>query len=153
MTQSRWITALSIALFVSLALNVFVAGWAVGHGFGPRGGPGGPDEAGLRIGIERVLRVLPAEDRQVVRGLFEERRPLIRQQFEALREARKKVADVLRAEPFDQAAFEQAYGEMRQRSAGVQDAIHAVIVAAVPKLSPAGRLELAEGRWQHPGGD
>ena len=145
MTQSRWITALSVALFISLALNIFVAGWVAGHRMGP---PGGMGEAGIRIGIQRVLRFLPPDDKPVVEAMFEAERPNIRGQFQALREARKKVADILRAPDFDQAAFESAYGEMRQRSADVQNAIHALIVAAVPKLSPAGRRALADARWR-----
>ncbi|MGH6932603.1 MAG: periplasmic heavy metal sensor [Dongiaceae bacterium] len=149
MTQSRWITGLSIALFISLALNIFVAGWVAGHGKGPRGGHGGLSEAGMRVGIQRVLRVLPPDDRRVVETMFEAERPSIRQQFEALRQAHQAVAATLRAQPFDQAAFEQAYGVMRQHSGAVQDAIHSVIVAAVPKLTNAGRAELALGRWRH----
>jgi uncharacterized membrane protein len=149
MTQSRWIAVLSAALFVSLALNIFVAGWVAGHGIGRPGGPGMMSEGGIRLGMQRVLRVLPPDDRKLMEGLFEARRSAIRGAFEALREAREAVGDTLRAEPFDQAAFERAYAEMRRRSAEIQESIHDVIMAAAPRLSPTGRRELAEARWRH----
>lgn len=149
MTARRWITVLGAALFVSLALNLFLGGVIAGRGVGHRGGfDGQMTAANVKLAIERVSRVLPEADGDVMRGLFEERRADLKARFEALREARKAVGAALKAEPFDAATFSAAYETMQSRNQEVQAAIHGVIKAAVPQLSAEGRVAIAERRWR-----
>ena len=151
MTARRWITVLAVALLLSLGLNLFLGGAMAGRMFGQRSGGGGALEmtpANLKIGIERVLRVLPVADATIMRGMFEAQRGDLRQRFVALQRARKAVGEALRAESFDPAAFAAAYETMQARSQEVQAAVHGVIKAAVPQLSAEGRLAIAERRWR-----
>jgi len=150
MSARRWITILGAALVVSLALNLFFGGVIVGHRFGPRGGFDWQlTPAGLRLGMERVLRALPDNDAKLVRGLFEAQRADITQRFQALQDARKAVGAALKAEPFDPAAFTAAYEAMQARSQELQAAVHGVIKAAIPQLSAEGRAAIAERRWRN----
>jgi uncharacterized membrane protein len=145
MTASRWIVVLSVALLVSFGTNLFLGGIVVGRGV--RGQPGLLTEAGVRVGVERMLRTLPEEDRQIVRQMFEEQRPQVKERFEALRAARRTVAETLRTEPFDKVAFTTAYDDVRARSVALQDSLLGIVKEAVPLLSLEGKRALAEGRW------
>jgi uncharacterized membrane protein len=147
MTAPRWMTVLGAALVVSLALNVFFFGVIVGHRVG-RGGPEEITPAGMKLRLDRVLKVLPDDDAKVMRSLFEAQRGDIAERFRALQESRKAVGGTLKAEPFDPAAFTQAYETMQARSRELQDAIHAVIKAAIPQLSAEGRAAIRERRWR-----
>lgn len=149
MTARRWITVLAVALLLSLGLNLFLGGAIAGRMFGQRsGGALEMTPANLKVGIERVLRVLPEADATVMRGMFEAQRGDLRQRFVALQRARKAVGEALRAEPFDAAAFAAAYETMQARSQEVQAAVHGVIKAAVPQMSAEARLAIAERRWR-----
>lgn len=148
MTPRRWFTVLGAALVLSLAVNFFLGGLVLGRGVGQGGGMAWASAPALRVGIERVLRTLPDGDRKLVRGMFEEQKDAIMQKLVAFREARRGVAQALKAVPFDPDAFAAAYQTMQDRNRDLQEAIHAVIKAAVPQLSPAGREAMAEGRWR-----
>ncbi len=149
MTARRWITVLGVALVVSLGLNLFLVGIVAGRGFGPRGDFDWQlTPAKLKLGVERVLRALPADDAKLMRSLFEAQRPDIAQRFEALQDARKAVGAALKAEPFDAAAFTAAYEAMQARSQELQAAIHGLIKAAIPQLSADGRAAVVERRWR-----
>jgi len=148
MTPRRWFTVLGAALVISLAVNFFLGGLVLGRGVGQGGGMAWASAPALRVGIERVLRTLPDGDRKLMRGMFEEQKDPIMQKLVAFREARRGVAQALKAVPFDPAAFAAAYQTMQDRNRDLQEAIHAVIKAAVPQLSPAGREAMAEGRWR-----
>jgi len=147
-TPRRWFTLLGAALVVSLAVNFFLGGLVVGRGVGQGGGIAWAAAPALRVGIERVLRALPDDDRKLMRSMFEDQRATIMQKLVAFREARKAVGQALKAEPFNPDAFAAAYQTMQDRNRDLQEAIHAVIKAAVPQLSPAGREAIAEGRWR-----
>ncbi|HTO85239.1 MAG TPA: periplasmic heavy metal sensor [Methylomirabilota bacterium] len=148
MTPRRWFTVLGAALVLSLAVNFFLGGLVLGRGVGQGGGMAWASAPALRVGIERVLRTLPDGDRKLVRGMFEEQKDAIMQKLVAFREARRGVAQALKAVPFNPDAFAAAYQTMQDRNRDLQEAIHAVIKAAVPQLSPAGREAMAEGRWR-----
>jgi len=148
MTPRRWFTVLGAALVLSLAVNFFLGGLVLGRGVGQGGGMAWASAPALRVGIERVLRTLPDGDRRLMRGMFEEQKDAIMQKLVAFREARRGVAQALKAVPFDPDAFAAAYQTMQERNRDLQEAIHAVIKAAVPQLSPAGREAMAEGRWR-----
>jgi len=150
MTVRRWFTVLGAILVISLAGNFFLGGLIVGRGFGQGGGGAAwPLSApALKVGIERVLRSLPDDDRKLMRAMFDQQRATIMQKFVAFRDARKAVGQALKAAPFDPAAFAAAYQTMQDRNRELQEAIHAVVKAAVPQLSEAGREAIAEGRWR-----
>jgi uncharacterized membrane protein len=101
----------------------------------------------LQLGIERVARALPDADAALLRSRFDAGRADLAQRFQSLQEARRGVGQALRAEPFDAVALTAAYEAMQARSQEFQAAIHGVIKAVLPQLSPAGRAAVAERRW------
>jgi uncharacterized membrane protein len=102
----RWMW---IALVLSLAVNLFVAGAAaraLWHFRDAHGGPHpGPD------GLSRYLRSLPADRRDEIASLIEAERAKSRALRRMAREKRRQAARAFEAEPFDAARLEAAARE------------------------------------------
>lgn len=142
---------LAVALFVSLAVNLFLAGAMVGRwgwhgdGFGHRDRHWGPKvwltEA---VGEEAAPRIT---------AMWEAHRAAIDPLRDASRAARDAVHQSLVAEPFDQAAYAGALAESLDRSMAVRAAHHAFMVELAAALTPEQRARMAEfagrKRWRH----
>lgn len=116
---------LRIALLVSLALNLMVVGVVAGGIASGRIGGDKPARVGLDLGP--LARMLEPEDRRAIGRSIRETatlRPLSPRQRRA---DLAEIADLLRADPFDAAAMEEAM--TRQRRAASQ-----VITAAQSAL-------------------
>jgi uncharacterized membrane protein len=143
---------LAIALAVSVCLNLFFLGFAVGrrvhrpdrhlHERGAMHHPGmelGPHgflrRAGLRDAgpdVERILR---------------ERRGALRERRAAIEAARHGVAQSLRAEPFDAQRFRTALGTLQTETAQLQTQMHGAFVDVASSLSAEQRQRLAHAPW------
>lgn len=132
-------------LVVSLALNVFMAGaiasyFVVGdeRGFAPH------RHSRAHTLHPRVLRkLLPAQDQTVLDETLKSHRPKIHERVRALRQARRNVADAMRAEPFDRPQLETALGELRARETAMAEAAQAMTTELAARVSPEGRSKLA----------
>ncbi|MGD9864339.1 MAG: periplasmic heavy metal sensor [Pseudodonghicola sp.] len=130
---------LRVLLGVSLALNLLVAGLAVGAAirFG-----GGPERVRPPMPLGALLyRELPREDRKTLRdrnlGAREERAARRRADAEELNAA-------LRAVPFDQARIEAFLTRDAARQAGLEEAMRHAWLARVAAMSDADRAAYAD---------
>jgi Spy/CpxP family protein refolding chaperone len=100
----------------------------------------------------RVLRHAERlSDDPEVAAVLESNRARVRAQRQATRAARRAVHDALQAEPFDRAALERAFAELREQRAKAQAAAHATVVELAEKLGPEERSKLARrGRRDGP---
>ena len=68
---------------------------------------------------------------------------------DAVRQARQKVADILKADPIDQAALDQALAELSQKSQAIMQLGNTMMVEVAKQLSArvagAGRGQLGQG--------
>ncbi|MDX1742107.1 MAG: periplasmic heavy metal sensor [Ruegeria sp.] len=112
--KRRWVTVL---LSVSLALNLLVAGVALGTVYRVKGGE--PDKAPPGFG-PALYRALPKEERKALRGELSERHirdaKMRSQGFAALQTA-------LRAEPFDPVPVNTLLNQQAQAMAELQSAL------------------------------
>lgn len=138
----RWMW---ILLIVSLAINLLVAGGAVGafwHLRHERGlGFGGPSH-----GFSRFLDGLPAEKRQKIEALLDKQRAEMVPLRAAARTARHALLEAFKAEPFDKEKFRQlgkTYRAARRRLSDVRLNDYPDILAL---LEPAERKAFL--RWQ-----
>jgi uncharacterized membrane protein len=131
-------------LAVSLLLNVFLGSVLVGR-MQSRPPQPAPEQKSDRI-IERMASTLPESDGKILRSVSQSRQTSFAGLTAEVEKARDEVRRILRAEPFDQAALQAAFAEVRQRRQAVHEAIHAVLIEAAPQLSPEGRQKLAEWR-------
>jgi hypothetical protein len=145
---------LSIALAVSVALNLFALGFLVARGFHGHRGHGGPPEA---------REELHARHGRKARGfgpyaaeLSEARRTAMRSHRRGIADAQRAVTRALAAEPFDRAALQAALQALRAQQAAAGEAAHDALVELAGKLDAPGRRALAErgpgfgrGRREH----
>lgn len=129
---------LAIGLLISVALNLLCAGFLLGRGLHRGHGRKGVDAAmgGLRHpALRKVYQGQPGQ----VAG----RRA-------AVRTARARVSEALRAEPFQPARLEQSLAELRTETTKTQELLHQALVHAAREGVPETRRELSRGFEQRP---
>lgn len=130
--QGRWALALLVALVLSLAVNLFVAGLQFGHGLRP-----GPQP--VRRDMGEVLGIVPPAARQAVREALGDRRPELRQRLQALRAARQAAFASLAEPDFDPAAATRALARSRDEMVAAQAFVHGAPVDAASRVPPEAR--------------
>ena|SRR5262245_13654394 len=145
----------------SLALNLFgigaIAADAImddGHG-GLFGGHGRPPRF-MGLPSPRELReVLPEADRAKLDELLKANRDRFHQRLDAMFAARQRVADAIKAEPFDRANLVTAFAALREQEAGMAAGAQEWLVEFIAGLDPDGRAKVAEllTRRRKPAGD
>jgi uncharacterized membrane protein len=150
--RSRWLT---IALVISLGINLLILGAVAGHllsghrhmwqrpGMMQGEAGRGADRPGDMV-IQRMTAALPAEHRPAFEAAMAQHRPQLVESGRAVREARTKVRDAMVAEPFDRAKLDAAFAELRARSQELQTAVHTAVSDAAVKLPAEARQKLAE---------
>ena len=134
-------TAVLAALIVSLCINLLLAGMMAGGRWhdddGRRHGPflGGP-----------IMRSVPEDARPLVKEVFDSHKAEFDTHRDAIRQARMKVADVLKADAIDQAQLNQAMNELLQQSQTMRQFGLGVMLEIAQKLPPDVRREMAE-KW------
>jgi len=147
---------LSIALAVSIAINLLLAGIWVGRAFRhPR--PPRADHEMPALHGERGER---EGRRGPLRGLYREHGDELREKRRAIGEARRAAREALEKEPFDRAALESALAALRKETGASQEIMHRAIVEAAAKAPPEERKKLGQalerfgpGAGPGPGGD
>ena len=122
-------TALLAALIVSVCVNLLLGGVMIGgrlHHDGP------------------WWRNVPEEARPVMRQTFESHKAEFDARRDAARQARQKVADILKADPIDQAALDQALAELSQQSQSIMQLGNTMMVEVAKQLSPDLRAQVAD---------
>jgi len=137
---------LGVALSISVALNLFFAGFVVARRLGQREPPW-REQGALEVDAPRhVMRALRhAGGGEHARRALEAHRDEMRAEHRAMREARRAAAAALAAEPFDRAAVERALETVRARVADSQRTAHAVVVEVAAELPPQERARLLSG--------
>jgi uncharacterized membrane protein len=124
---------LSIALALSIALNLLLAGILAGRALFREPPP------------ERVFPAMRGErdgKRAPLRGLFREHGDELREKRRAMGEARRRARAALEAEPFDRAALDRALEGVRKETVASQEIMHRAIGDAAEKGSPGERKQL-----------
>ncbi len=129
------------ALVASLAFNLFFVGligatawrWhnrqAQGMGF---------------AGAGWMVQLMPEDIRMQLRERMQQRRLDMRERVLEVRQAQLAVVRALAAEPYDKAAVERAFAELRQRQGRVQEVLQGTLADAAAELSPEMRKTLID---------
>ena len=149
---------LLIALVASIGLNLFLGSWMLGRWFsgphfprhaammGERGGPGA--DAPGRSTMQRMAASVPAEHRAAFEAVMVKHRDRIAEAAAQARDARGQIRDAIVKEPFDRAALDSAFENLRTRNEALQSATQAAIAEAAASLPPDARRQLADWRAQ-----
>ena len=143
---AKWLIGVAV---VSLCVNLFLVGLMAGHWiYGPgffRGGPDGP-----RRGMEAMIAGVPEDLRPMIKQKFEAAKPQFKAQRAQINAARNKLAAAAEADPFDPAAFDQAFGEFQQAMDGMGALAHQTIREILPQIPAEPRKRLVDNwakRW------
>lgn len=104
------------------------------------GGPGGGPQSAFR----QAVQALPDADRRAFEEAMEAVRGDIQSSQRELRQARLRVNDAIRAEPFSKGAVLDALADVRRRVEAIHQRQHAGTAEALAKLSPESRRQFAE---------
>ncbi|HEY4163736.1 MAG TPA: periplasmic heavy metal sensor [Dongiaceae bacterium] len=130
---------------VSLCLNLFLVGLLAGHWiYGPHPGARGASSRGG--GPEAMIMGVPPDLRPLIKEKFDAARPQFQAARDQVRAARDKVAAAASADPFDPAAFDQAFTGLQQAMDGVQKIAHETISAILPQIPAKERKDLVD-KW------
>lgn len=140
--------SLYIALFASLAVNLFaigavVGGFAMVHRLGPSSHPpaGGMGQGPLWAAADS----LPADQAMTYRRLLREQAQGLSQQVRAARQARREAWLSLTTEPFNAAVVTQSLAQARSLEMQARSDVEQTIVDFAAKLTPDQRAKLADG--------
>lgn len=136
---------LIVALVLSLALNVFAAGFITARIAGPHGPPPRHEEGRSFDNPFRLMRhaeALPPGSREAFRAAIEEKLPALRAQHEEMRRLRRELWEEMSGDSWDRAALETRMEEIRQTQARQREAFDAAFLAAFETLSPEDRQTL-----------
>jgi uncharacterized protein (DUF2236 family) len=140
-----WAIAIFVALFVSVAANLMIAGFAASRFGGP---PRHPDliERIVAIGI----RAFPPAIRSGIQLRSDERREELRVLIDSVEDSRMRMVDAMRANPFDAAALEAAFADMRVRVTDLQAAGQEIVGEAIAAAPADARAQIRLGRGPFP---
>ena len=139
---------LLVVLFVSLAANLLIAGFAVSRFSGgrPPGFGGGDLDRLVTLGIG----AFPPEIQDDIRQRVQDERPKFRNYLMGLRQTRQTMFDAMRAPDFDRKALDDAFAELRDELNGIQVVGQAIVADAVAAAPPEARQQIRPPRGPFP---
>lgn len=142
--SGKWLRRL---LFASLAVNLFFVGLVSARVGLDVEIPGFERE---RRGFHelphpRTLReALPSERQELLETTLDAHREAVRTRFRALNAARQRVADAIRAVPFDAAELDAAFAVLRHENSDTAASLHRMLAELVARLDDGERAAVAE---------
>ena len=136
---------LLVVLLVSLAANLLIAGFAVAR-FSGMGPPGGEIERIVALGIH----AFPPEIQRNIMGDVRDRRGELRARVQAVQAARQRMFQAMRAEPFNRAALDAAFADVRNATNDVQIIGQNIVADAVANAPADVRARIRQSRGPFP---
>ena len=153
MSSSRWI---SIALLVSLAINVLVLGFVIGRGMPFGENPAMHRTGGERLdptaGYFRMLHKWPENRRESFRPVVREHMQGMRSHFQKIPPLHREIQASLDAEPFDPRTLEAALEKLRAHLQISQEKTHSSLVELAKTMPLDERQLLGKEMRQSPRG-
>jgi uncharacterized membrane protein len=140
----RWIGP---ALLISLIINLFLVGMIatamIAHRGGPRGEFRSPPQPFFGM-MRRGAAALPAGDRAAMRDIMMQQFPIIKPYFVKIDTARRNLADVIAATPYDPAKVAAAFATIDSAQAEMVKATRNAMIQGFGKMSDEQRIRLAD---------
>lgn len=147
MTIGRpWAIAILALLFLSVASNLVIAGFAISRFADHRPPRDSMIERIVAIGI----RAFPPPIQESIERSSREQREELRARLGAVQESRMQMFEAMRADPFDQAALDAAFAEFRTRTGELQQAGQTIVGAAVAAEPADVRIKIRPPRGPFP---
>lgn len=130
--KNNWV---GICLFVSLAVNIFLAGVV----FGRKDSDVMPRGEKIVAAIGAIKEVSP-ESRAKAKNLVKAEWPKIQENLKGVRAKRQEVRSLLEQPSYDPEALEESFADLRSAVADVQAEAHQLVVKIAEELSPEERV-------------
>ncbi len=137
---------LLVVLFVSLAANVMIAGFVVSRVADFR--PGGPGEIDRIVSLG--IRAFPPEIQGDIMNQTRAHRSQFRAGLDAVRNSRQRMFAAMRADPFNRAALDEAFAEVRSTTNEVQAIGQTIVADAIANAPPDVRARIRQPRGPFP---
>lgn len=144
------------ALFLSLATNLFMAGYMIGHHASggdtaavnapPKPGMAEDRKAEWQKRDEELRKNISAEDRKIFEDIKQQNREKIQGLRKTLEAARDRVEEAEHADPFDRDKLEAAMREEAAAKADLLATVRGMRKEIAGKLSPEGRAAMEKLR-------
>ncbi len=138
----RMLASGAVILFLSLAVNLFMAGVFAGRMMRHSPPPGVGPENVRQFSLERIAEDLPPEAKKELRQNMQGQRRSLMDRQQALRTAHQNLARILGAETFDQMAATDAFAAMRQQQVQMQKMAQDALIAAASRMPAENRQRL-----------
>lgn len=140
-TKSR----LPIWLIVSLMVNALLVGLIIGGGLGQRkAGPGVSMAGGEQAMIRGIDKAVSNDQRQTVRRAFRAAFSDSRSERLAVRDARRKLGELLSSNPYEAADVQAAFQDLRDAESAMKKRMHDVLAEQFGALSQEQRRAIVE---------
>lgn len=140
-----WAIAIVVVLFLSLGANLVIAGFAASR----FGGPHRPPNLIERI-VAIGIRAFPPQVRTAIQVRADERRDELRELVSAVQESRMRMVEAMRADPFDAAALDAAFADLRAQVTALQEAGQEIVGDAIATAPADARSQIRLGRGPFP---
>lgn len=146
MTTGKLAATLGVLLFLSLAGNVFMAGYVIGQKAGDAApeqpAPENDKRKAWQKRDEALRQKLSPEDLKIFEAARDKNRPRIEALKAELEKARENVMAAQTAEPFEQQALDAAVEEEAEKKTVFLQALREMRKDIFTRLSPEGRKEM-----------
>jgi uncharacterized membrane protein len=139
----------TIVLAISLALNVFLVGAAVGGTYMWRASGLHRAATAARAGLVVAADALPVEKRQKFRQMLIQARKEAASDITAARSGRLKLSQLMVAEPIDRQAIDAQLAAIRQSDIALRARLEEAVVDFAETLTSAERKSFVEGLRGH----
>lgn len=139
----------TIVLAISLALNAFLVGAAVGGAY--MWHASGPLRSGIsaRGGLGVAAETLPVEERKTFRRMLMRARKEAASDIAAARAGRLELAQLMVADPLNRQAVDAQLSAIRQSDMALRGRLERAVVDFAETLTPAERKSFVEGLRGH----
>jgi uncharacterized membrane protein len=133
--------AKSVAVFISVLVNVLLIGVVFGHIYS---GKGRPHHGGHIKEMRQVLAALPDGKAQWYADAMKSSKKQRREHYKTIKKLRREAVDILIAEQFDVTAFEQKLLQLDQLGGDLKRQQMMIIVEFSSQLTSEERRSLSE---------
>lgn len=139
---------LSVALIVSLAVNLIIGGFVAAqwydYGFGKK------RPKGTIFDRHAAMDVLKDDQRDMARKIWKDRRSLLKPHFRDYHQTRQKLAQLLGAEQLDEMAINAIYADMISKRMEIEGLLKQSLLEFARSLPPDQRAAFFEEGFRTP---
>ncbi len=143
MNQSQ-LRLIGILLLTSLALNLFLGGWLVGHFLNPIIQQSGAHRGPMMMKFHWLIQALPTASQKKLLPLLQEHRQRTQPQFQRIQQARQVVYQQLIAPDFNADALANALANLHQQVDQMQQMMQTDLVKIASQLTVEERRQLVK---------